>query len=268
MAIYRNIQMSFWTDTKIVDDFTPAQKLLYLYLMTNPHTNLCGCYEISFKQVVNETGLTYKQIKDAFKALQEDHKVIIYSEDTKEVLIVNWSKYNWTASEKYRKPLEKEIVSVKDTVFRQYLIDLFNGVGTVSIPYPYGMDTTDTVTDTDTISIDSNKTNSNSILKGWKNKKYSDNEDLDKAIHDFIEFRKKMPSSSFTDRAFELAMNRLDGMTSDDNEKIAIINQSIECGWKSFYELKSERKKNSKFNNAPTRDYDMEELERKLLATN
>ena len=268
MAIYRNIQMSFWTDTKIVDDFTPAQKLLYLYFMTNPHTNLCGCYEISLRQVVYETGLTYKQINEALKALQDDHKVVIYSEETKEVLLINWSKYNWTASEKFRKPLEKEIVSVKNTAFRQYLIDLFNGVATVSIPYPYGSDTTVTVTDTDNISIDSNKTNSNSILKGWRNKKYSENEDLDKAIHDFIEFRKKMPSSSFTDRAFELAMNRLNGMTSDDNEKIAIINQSIECGWKSFYELKPERKKNSKFNNAPTRDYDMDELERKLLATN
>ncbi|MFR8334921.1 MAG: hypothetical protein ACLU9S_23255 [Oscillospiraceae bacterium] len=30
---------------------------MYLYCMTNPHTNLCGCYEVSIKQMANETGL-------------------------------------------------------------------------------------------------------------------------------------------------------------------------------------------------------------------
>lgn len=26
MAIYRNIQMAFWTDSKVIDDFTPEDK--------------------------------------------------------------------------------------------------------------------------------------------------------------------------------------------------------------------------------------------------
>ena len=268
MAIYRTVSMSFWTDSKVVDEFTPEDKYFYLYLFTNPHTNLCGCYELSIRQVELETGYSKDAIYNLIKRFEEVHDVVRYSKKTKEILLLNWNKYNWTTSEKFRKPLAKELENIKEKKFREYLVAIFNGE---TKRYPIDticIDTSDTVTDTDNISIDSNKTNSNSILKGWRNKKYSENEDLDKAIHDFIEFRKKMPSSSFTDRAFELAMNRLNGMTSDDNEKIAIINQSIECGWKSFYELKPERKKNSKFNNAPTRDYDMDELERKLLATN
>ena len=56
MANYRNISMAFWTDSKIVDDFTPEDRYIYLYCMTNPHTNLCGCYEVSIKQIANETG--------------------------------------------------------------------------------------------------------------------------------------------------------------------------------------------------------------------
>ena len=47
MASYRNISMDFWTDSKVVDDFTPEDRYIYLYCMTNPHTNLCGCYEVS-----------------------------------------------------------------------------------------------------------------------------------------------------------------------------------------------------------------------------
>lgn len=58
MANYRNISMDFWQDSKVVDDFTPEDRYMYLYCMTNPHTNLCGCYEISVKQMANETGYT------------------------------------------------------------------------------------------------------------------------------------------------------------------------------------------------------------------
>ena len=53
MASYRNISMDFWTDSKVVDDFTPEDRYIYLYCMTNPHTNLCGCYEVSIKQIAN-----------------------------------------------------------------------------------------------------------------------------------------------------------------------------------------------------------------------
>ena len=56
MAIYRNISLSFWTDQKVEDDFTPEDKYMYLYLLTNPYTNIIGCYEISVKQISRQTG--------------------------------------------------------------------------------------------------------------------------------------------------------------------------------------------------------------------
>ena len=149
MAIFRNIQMSFWTDPKIADDFAPEDKYFYLYLMTNPHTNLCGCYEISMRQMSDETGYTRERIEKLIKRMEEVHKTIIYSEETREVLMVNWHKYNWTSSAKFRVPLGKEIENVKNVDFKAFLKDLFNGIDTVSIPYRYRTDTTDTVTDTD-----------------------------------------------------------------------------------------------------------------------
>lgn len=153
MAIYRNIQMAFWTDIKVVDDFTPEDKFFYLYLLTNPHTNLCGCYEISMKQMADETGYSRDTVEKLLKRFAEVHKVAYYSQDTKELLVLNWHKYNWTASEKFRKPLLKEINSVKNDDFKGYLLDLFNGTDTVSLPYPYGSDTTVTVSVTDTVTV-------------------------------------------------------------------------------------------------------------------
>ena len=51
MASYRSVYTTFWTDTKVSDDFTPEDKYFMLYCLTNNYTNLCGCYEISIKQM-------------------------------------------------------------------------------------------------------------------------------------------------------------------------------------------------------------------------
>ena len=149
MAIYRNIQMTFWTDTKITDDFTPEDRYFYLYLFTNPHTNLAGCYEISIRQASNETGYNKDTIERLLDRFENVHNVINFSKDTKEVLLINWHKYNWTKSVDFRKALKKEIDNVKNGKFRAFLMDLYEGVKTVSTPSIDGVGTTDTVTDTD-----------------------------------------------------------------------------------------------------------------------
>lgn len=153
MAIYRNVIMSFWTDSKIVDDFTPEDKFFYLYLITNPHTNLCGCYEVSLKQMSNETGYNEDTIKRLLKRFSEVHNTIRYSSNTKEVLLLNWYRYNWTSSPKLDKPLLDAIQKIKNSDFRNYLGDLYNNRDTVSIPYQYDIDTTVTVSVTDTVTV-------------------------------------------------------------------------------------------------------------------
>jgi len=153
MALYRSIQISFWNDAKVADEFTPEDKYFYLYLFTNPHTNLCGCYEISMKHVSLETGYSMDTIERLLQRFEQVHRVIRFNRATKEILILNWHKYNWTSSEKFRKPLLNEVDSVKCKEFKEYLTRLING-DTVSIPYPYGSDTTvtNTVTNTNTVS--------------------------------------------------------------------------------------------------------------------
>lgn len=175
MAIYRNISTTFWTDSKVADDFTADDKYIYLYLFTNPHSNLCGCYEVSYKQIAYEAGISVDKAKKLIDRLQNEFDVIRYDGKTKEVLILNWHKYNWTKSEKFRKPLLKEIEKVKSPSFREYLFKAYNGeldtvsangrypIDTVSeiedtvsaeeIHEEYPIDTTVTVTVTDTVSV-------------------------------------------------------------------------------------------------------------------
>ena len=149
MAIYRTVSMSFWTDNKVTDDFTPEDRYFYLYLFTNPHTNLCGCYEVSIKQMSNETGYSKDSVENLIERFEKVHKVLKFSRETKEILLLNWSKYNWTSSEKFRKPLAKEIDNVKNLKFKEFLEDVFeNGYGIDTTCIDTSVTVTDTITNT------------------------------------------------------------------------------------------------------------------------
>ena len=149
MANYRTISVNFWTDSKVDDEFTPEEKYFYLYLLTNPHTNICGCYEIGTKQMERETGYNTDTIKRLIDRMERTHGVIRYSPETKEILIVNWGRYNWSRSEKVKRAVLEVASHIKSGAFRAYVID------TVSLRYAYHSDTsvTDTVSDTDTDTV-------------------------------------------------------------------------------------------------------------------
>lgn len=153
MAIYRSVHMSFWTDTKVADKFTPEDKYFMLYCLTNPFTNLIGCYEISIKQMSNDLGYSKDSVEALLKRFIEIHEIIDYNFKTNEIFIKHWYKYNWTNSPRLDKPLISDIEKIKTPRFKEELIDIYNSRDTVCIPYVYGMDTTDTDTVSDTVSV-------------------------------------------------------------------------------------------------------------------
>ena len=77
MAKYRSIQTSFWSDSKIIEDFTPEDRYFYLYLLTNEKSNQLGCYELSIKQMCRDTGYneeTIKKLINRFQEILEDYQ--------------------------------------------------------------------------------------------------------------------------------------------------------------------------------------------------
>lgn len=167
MAMYRNVSMQFWTDAKVVNRYTPEDKYFYLYLLTNPHTNLCGCYEISTKQIASEMGYSIDSVDGLLQRFEQFHNVIRFDKSTDELLLINWHKHSWTKSGKFMAAVKREIDRIKSEKFRDFLENLIDS-DTVSIPYGYGMDTTDTITITNTVS--------DTVIKD-NNKKNKDNKD-------------------------------------------------------------------------------------------
>ena len=163
MAIYRNVQLSFWTDNKVEDDFTPEDKYFYIYLLTNPQTNICGCYEVSYSQMTRQTGYNKDTVIRLLERFDKVHKVIKFDSETKEVLILHWYKYNWNKSEKVLAGVLGVAKHIKSDEFRKYVNDTVDSMknNTVSIEYTETMETsvsdTDSVSDTVINNIDNNK---------------------------------------------------------------------------------------------------------------
>ncbi|MFW9872182.1 MAG: hypothetical protein ACFFG0_03695 [Candidatus Thorarchaeota archaeon] len=74
MADSRLVKTKFWTDTYI-QTLSMYEKLLYLYLITNKHTCICGVYEISFSTICFETGLVSKKIIKCLERFEQDNKI-------------------------------------------------------------------------------------------------------------------------------------------------------------------------------------------------
>lgn len=65
---------------------------------------------------------------------------------------------------------------------------------------------------------------------------YTENKDLQDALHGFVEMRNKA-RKPLTARAMKLSLNKLNELALDDVTKIAIVNQSIVHSWLTFYKL-------------------------------
>lgn len=114
-AYKRVVDTSFWEDPKVIDSFTPEDKLFMLYLLTNPHTTQVGIYTLPYRVAAFETGYNTDSIKSMIRRFRDTYGVIRYSPITQEVAILNSLKHSIV---KGGKPVEdcikKELSEVKD----------------------------------------------------------------------------------------------------------------------------------------------------------
>lgn len=74
MSKQRYLDTRFWDDNYIIDK-DPIEKLLFIYLLTNPLTNILGIYEISLKRIAFDTGIDREMVLKILKRFEEDDKV-------------------------------------------------------------------------------------------------------------------------------------------------------------------------------------------------
>jgi hypothetical protein len=94
MAKFRYIYTDFWNDQKVIERFTPEDKLFMLYLLTNKYTKQIGVYRIPLKVIAFEIGYSTESINSMIERFMNQYKLIAYDEETSEIAIKNWGKYN------------------------------------------------------------------------------------------------------------------------------------------------------------------------------
>lgn len=129
MATQRYISTSFWDD-EWVSSLDPSEKLLYLYFMTNPLTNIAGIYETTIRRVCFDTGFNTETTNRMILRFNNDHK-LYYLHGY--VIIPSWPKHQkWEDKQTIRKGIDSILSKIPKKVW--YDIVRYR------IPYAYPID--------------------------------------------------------------------------------------------------------------------------------
>lgn len=142
----RYVNTRFWNDN-YVSELDPVEKLMFIYLLTNEHTNISGIYELPLKIMGVETGFETTMIKKILPRIKDKIQYI----DGK-IVIKNFIKHQETGSELVQKGILnclkdldqeflKKVVNKGFYILPQYYLD------TLSIPYTKGLNYSDSNSD-------------------------------------------------------------------------------------------------------------------------
>lgn len=127
MGIKRIVDTAFWGDEKVLEEFTPEDRLFMLYLMTSPHSTQLGVYKLVPIQAAFELGFIESspngerigydssKISELLERFVSKFNMIRYSEKTHEVAIKNYLNYSIVKGGKpVLELLKKEAGAVQD----------------------------------------------------------------------------------------------------------------------------------------------------------
>lgn len=120
------INTKIWEDNWF-NQLDPIEKLFFIYLLTNPMTNISGVYELSKGTIGRSTGLETRVVNEIFDRFEKSGKVI-YRDGW--VVIANFIKHQNHNSPKIRTGIALELQNAPKEL-KQH----------INIPYGYGMDT-------------------------------------------------------------------------------------------------------------------------------
>ena len=115
MARYRPIFTKIWKDPTF-QKYTPNQKLLFVYFVTNQDTSESGIYPLSLKTISDETGLPMKTVR---QTLEKGLKNVSYDFKSEIVFVQKFLRYNGRGRpELIQKSIENDFDRVPTSLWR------------------------------------------------------------------------------------------------------------------------------------------------------
>lgn len=123
MANQRMLNTRLWRDSYIAK-LTKDEKLVFLYLLSNPDANLSGIYEIPLKQICIDIDINEEQLLTIFNKLEHDEKVCYYGGW---VIIRNAIKHQNTSNSKIRAGIDRELSNLNEALMsHKWVIDVLS----------------------------------------------------------------------------------------------------------------------------------------------
>lgn len=245
MAIKRVVDVSFWKDSTVLDEYSVEDKYFMLYLFTNPNSELLGLYKLPIKIISFETGYTVEVVRTLLERFENKYQIIIYDYSTQEIFIKNFikksmikggkpvydafvSKWNSLKSDKLKKEFKKhhsnneiENKTLKD--FISYISYLNIDSNTNDYDYDYDYDRH--------VNVSCN------VSLNEKKNVYFENPLINELFINFLENRIELFGKKInTKHSINLLVNKLNKY--DDETKEQMINNSLENSWKGIFEIK------------------------------
>ena len=122
MALYRQIFIEFWKDPKVTEEMSPEDRYVLLYLLTNPYTTQIGIYQITKRQMAFDLGYSTEAVGAILTRFEKNLGLIRYNDETREIAIKNWGKYNLKRGGKpIMDCIKGELSKVKDKKLIEYV---------------------------------------------------------------------------------------------------------------------------------------------------
>lgn len=113
------IERDFWNDEKVIDEFSPEDKLFMMYLLTCPRGNPIGIYKIPIKIIAFEIGYSPEAIRVLLDRFETKYKKIIYDYEEQEIAILSTLKHTINRG---GKPIEEMVTKKLDEVVNTNLV--------------------------------------------------------------------------------------------------------------------------------------------------
>ena len=129
MAKFRSINTRIWHDNWIREKLNPLDRYLFIYLLTNEHSNLSGLYELPLSTIAFETGLDENDLKNSLLPRLEPK--VFYRNGW--VFVKNFTKHHQGGGPKLEKGVEIAKSEIPSDILKEF--------DKISIEYRYPMDT-------------------------------------------------------------------------------------------------------------------------------
>ena len=140
MSTQRYIDTSFWDDSW-VQELDPSEKLLYIYLLTNPLTNIAGVMELTTKRICFDTGFNSDTVGHILTKFEQARKVYKYNNY---IIIRNFPKHQQLENDKIVKGIASILSKLPDEVLCyleeiDYQFNIREAFDSLCIAYTYPM---------------------------------------------------------------------------------------------------------------------------------